>query len=209
MIQITLIRHAPTAYNKNGIFMGDTDLPITDEGAEMAKKLSLKIGKQKYSKYFCSTLSRTIDTARLIFPDADFIADECLKERGLGKWAGMPKQHIRNAIPEAFLKSGLMNPFFTPPDGEPLLQFFERVSSFLIRIISYGPNQNILLVTHHGVIRVIRVMVERRPLIDIFSELELALKPRIYGSVDISPKMIHKQAADIANDALKWSTDGK
>ncbi len=202
MIQITLIRHAPTTYNLNNIFMGDQDIPISDVGADMAQKLRLAIGEKTYARYYCSPLIRTIDTARLIFPDAEFIIDACLKERGLGQWAGKSKQEIRNIFPKAFLESGPINPYFTPPDGEPLLHFLKRVSSFLSRIIDCKSNQNILIITHHGVIRVIRCLFEKRPLVDIFSELEPALKPRTYKLVDISSQMIQKRAEAIANKAL-------
>ncbi len=173
--------------------MGDLNIPITSEGAELAKKLGDSLRGNVFSEYFCSPLIRTKETAKLVFPGIKIVVEDKIKERSLGIWTGQSKKKIREQYPEAFLKSGPMNPFYTPPEGELFGKFIERVASFLISIISVDSNRKIVTITHNGVIRLLRCLIEMRPMEEIFSEWEPVLKPRIYELDRITLSDIHEQ----------------
>src|SRR5689334_1561108 len=131
MPTLTLIRHAPTVSNDSGIFMGSLDIPSPEESLRAAYELGLMLAHTEFTRYYSSPMVRARQSAEAIFPNAPVIYDSNLIERGLGLWGGKTKAAIRVEYPTAFYPSGTMNPFFTPPDGEPLQHVIDRVKTFL------------------------------------------------------------------------------
>ena len=180
MPTLTLIRHAPTASNEQGIFMGTLDLPVGEQGLVAARTAGLVLASTKFTRYYSSPLLRARQTAECLFKNVPITFDERLIERGLGKWQNQSKGQVRKDYPEAFFSSGTMNPFFKPPDGEALEDVLSRVQSFLRNILSLDENDNVVVVTHNGILRVIRCWLEVKPLEEIFTASEPYLEPRSY-----------------------------
>ncbi len=68
MYKLVLIRHGQSVYNKEKIFCGWTDVDLTEQGIEEAKKAGQNLKKNGYSfdVAFCSVLSRAIKTLDLV-----------------------------------------------------------------------------------------------------------------------------------------------
>lgn len=180
MLELTLIRHAPTSFNRNGIFMGTLDVPLEQETIQLLQHSSLKT--REYDLYFSSPLLRAYDTAINIFPNKLIQTDYLLQEKNLGMWSGLNKEKVRQTYPSAFLETGKLNPFFTPIEGEKIQDMVTRVRSFLDKIQSLylseeRENLKVVGVTHNGVIRIIRHIIQNENLESFFQASEPHLTP--------------------------------
>lgn len=175
---LTIIRHAPTEYNRKGIFMGTKDIPVTDFDESIFAKL-------RENEYVCaapvlysSPLLRACDTARTITNGVKTIVeDNRLIERCLGEWQGVPKELVQAQYPDGFI-NGKMDFYFTPPGGEDYKTLVLRVASFITeRCLE---NNNIVIVTHNGVFRVMKSLLTGQKLSDVFAEFEPYLTPQTF-----------------------------
>ena len=82
-MKLHLIRHAESEANAAADLDNPTyyyDAKITSRGKEQAKKLHDKIKHINFDKYFCSPLTRTLETFSIIFPNKKPIIDPLLRE---------------------------------------------------------------------------------------------------------------------------------
>lgn len=175
---LTIIRHAPTEYNLKGIFMGTKDIPVT----YFDETIFAKIRENEYvcaaSFLYTSPLLRAYDTARTIANGAKTIAeDNRLIERCLGEWQGVPKELVQAQYPDGFI-NGKMDFYFTPPGGEDYETLVLRVASFITERCM--ENDNLVIVTHNGVFRVMKSLLTGQKLSDVFSEFEPYLTPQTF-----------------------------
>ena len=179
MSTLVLIRHAATVLVEAKIFTGQLDVPISEQGARAAHTLGSQLEKSRFTGFVSSPMIRARQTMACLFPDVQVLINDDLRERSLGQWAGEPKCVIRSKQPEAFLHSGIMDPLFTPPGGESICELFTRTARFIMQIDA-DESQCLLVVTHNGVIRALRGLLEARAIGDIFNESEPCLVPREY-----------------------------
>lgn len=156
-MKIVLLRHAETTLNNSGKFCGRTDCDITENGKITTAKLAnIEPFLSGFTAMYVSPLKRTAQTLMAIYPKCEYIVDERLIEISLGLWEGLEKTSVNQSDRKAFLKG-----LYTPPNAE------ETHKDVVNRIISlfrelnnsYEDSDNILLVTHNGVIRTIKQLL--------------------------------------------------
>lgn len=182
---MTIIRHAPTEYNIKGIFMGTKDIPVTDFDESIFAKIRLNEYICPSPVLYASPLLRAYATARTIANGEKMVvADNRLIERCLGSWQGMPKENVQAQYPNGFI-NGKMDFYFTPPGGEDYEKLVLRVASFITERCS--ENDNLVIVTHNGVFRVMKSLLTGQKLSDVFSEFEPYLTPQTFV---ITPELL-------------------
>lgn len=189
--RVTIIRHAPTEYNRRSIFMGTKDIPadLIDERSICEAKKYIK--DAAYSAVFTSPLKRAAETAdKIIGGNYQIVKDDRLIERCLGDWEGLKKKEVQSRYPEAF-SNGVMDFYFTPPNGEPYEKMVLRISEFLLETCI--EKSNILLFTHNGVFRVMKSLLTGAKLSSVFEESEPFLAPKTFA---ISKRLLSTIAAD-------------
>lgn len=140
-MKVYFVRHAESTYNKNGIFQGQANCPLSKKG--LADTLErAKSFPQDFDVCFCSPLDRAKNTAELLVPDINVIYDVRLKERGLGEY--------ENTIITSEKRQLLSRQI--PLNGETFCEFDFRITSFLEMIKKNYDNKKVLVVTHGGVI---------------------------------------------------------
>ena len=139
---IYIVRHGQTDYNKEGRYGGRIDSDLNEEGIREANLLKEELSNISFDLVFCSPLTRTHHTAKII-TNHDIIFDERLLERDNGKLDGMLKKDVPKDID--------FNSEDNPYGIESIKHFRNRVDSFLNDITSKYPDKNILVVTHAGV----------------------------------------------------------
>jgi len=72
-----------------------------------------------------------------------------------GSWEGKTHQQVKEATPEAFRKFYEDPVYCRPPNAERLETFYMRVDEALDQVFDLYNNQNILLISHAGVMRCI------------------------------------------------------
>jgi len=149
-----LIRHGETEQNKTGILMGSTDTPLNDHGRLQAASLRERINALQVDSIFASPLSRTVETATLVFgEDAPIITDTSLQEFHFGDWEGMHFSEIAKQYPDIW-QMWLTDWEQTQiPGGEVFAAFKHRVISVVEEIVRFNAGKRVAVVSHGGCIR--------------------------------------------------------
>lgn len=164
MVTIIAVRHAPTAANVAGVLTGHADIPLADPGIPV-QLLNLA----DVERCYCSPLLRAVQTAELLLPQLPITLEPRLTERGLGDWEGQEVVALRRTHPAAFLPTGRLDPRFTPPGAEETADFASRVKSFLDDI-ERRPAARIVLITHAGVVCLLRHLLDSTDLVTACSD---------------------------------------
>lgn len=158
--------------------MGIDDTPCDTQELE---KSSIRFAGIEDCTLYCSPLQRAIVSAEYMFPHSSMIIDQRLIEKNLGDWSGLSKEDLRKTTPEAFLVSGHLNPLFIPPNGESFEELKDRSFFFLKDIIAMQKeviqDKRIFVMTHNGVIRTMRCIIEGLEPFDFFKSSEVFLNP--------------------------------
>ena len=147
---IYIARHGQTEWNERDLIIGRTDLPLTDKGRQQAAELAKLVRSTNISKIICSPLHRALETAQIVGAECHkpVETDSRLIELDYGDYEGTSK-HQPDFI------NYRRNPACHYPHGESQFQAAVRVYALLDDIISHYANDNILLVTHNGICRII------------------------------------------------------
>ncbi|MGI5191449.1 histidine phosphatase family protein [Promicromonospora sp. CA-289599] len=152
--EILLVRHARTQSNSSGTFMGQRDLPASDEGLRAARDLLAdKAEAWHVTHLYSSPLLRARQTAELLTTALPIRLDDRLLERNLGVWEGRTKAEVRESDPQAVSEFGWIDARHTPIRGESLDEMCDRIGSFLDEIQRLEPGSVPMVVTHNGWIR--------------------------------------------------------
>lgn len=87
MTIIGFVRHGVTAWNKEGRAQGSSDVPLDEEGIEMAERVADRLSKEQWDVIYTSHLLRAKKTAEIIaekMPGVELVEDARLREIGGG-----------------------------------------------------------------------------------------------------------------------------
>jgi len=150
--RVFLIRHGATEWSVTGQHTGRTDLPLTDDGRDQAKRLASRLAGQEFALVLVSPLIRATETARLIgfaIGEKDSVAevDPDLIEWDYGAYDGRTAVDIRRE-----------RPGWTPweggyPGGETLDELAARADRVVARARAAGGD--VALVAHGHILRVV------------------------------------------------------
>jgi len=149
-VELILVRHGQTDWNKDGIMQGQTDIPLNGNGQESAAKLAAKIRDEKFDLIITSPLKRTSETAKLLNSyQVPIIEDDRLKERSYGRFEGLKTEEILKAHSEikTFQVNG-SNYWIDVPTAETYGQLKARVMDFLGEAKKKYQGKKILVVSH-------------------------------------------------------------
>jgi probable phosphoglycerate mutase len=97
--QVVLVRHARTEWSITGRHTGRTDIPLTEEGREVARRLREPLARWTFTHVFSSPLSRARETCELAgLGDRAQLRDELL-EWDYGRYEGITTPQIREERP--------------------------------------------------------------------------------------------------------------
>lgn len=151
---IYFIRHGESEANVKKVFAGQKDdTPITEEGRQQAKATAQEIIKEglKIDKIYSSPLKRAYETAEIIakeigFDTSNIITESRIIEYDMGSLSGTPWHTISSTI------------LVGAENAEDPEMFRSRVCS-CVEELSKLP-ENILLVSHAGVGRILETVKE-------------------------------------------------
>jgi len=96
--EIWLGRHGETEWTIGGRHTGTTDIPLTDQGREQARRLGESFAGVEFGLVLSSPMSRAADTARLAGLEATL--DDRLVEWDYGNYEGRTTAEIKRERPE-------------------------------------------------------------------------------------------------------------
>lgn len=157
MIKLHLVRHAETIWHADNKYAGHTDVPLTELGHFQAKELIKWVREINPRAIYSSDLIRAIDTAH---PLADALGmeikmDKRLREVNFGEIEGLTQFEMKEKYPELYENYLITPANVQMPGGESGKIALDRAWPAVIEIINQYTNQDIILVSHGTLIRLI------------------------------------------------------
>jgi broad specificity phosphatase PhoE len=156
--RLLLVRHGQTAWNAEGLWQGHQGPGLTDEGRAQADRLGRAIraeANDAWTKVIASDLARAHQTASTV---AEFLSlpvevDIRLRELDVGAWSGLSRDEIARRDPDVLDAFERGEPSIRPGGGESRIEIRERAHAFVSDLVNRYSGENVIVVTHLGVIR--------------------------------------------------------
>ncbi|MCL5968090.1 MAG: histidine phosphatase family protein [Betaproteobacteria bacterium] len=152
--RILAIRHGETAWNRDNRIQGQLDIELNMTGRWQAERTAEALRGEALGAVYSSDLSRAADTAAAI-ARAQGLSTQLhagLRERHFGVCQGSRWSELETTQPELTALWRRRVPDFAPPGGESLLMLRQRVLQALEDVAVAHLGQQIVVVTHGGVL---------------------------------------------------------
>lgn len=146
-MELFLVRHGETAWNKERRYYGHSDVPLSEKGISQAKELGHYFHRMDFDKVIVSPLVRAMDTAKEL-TDHAFTVEERLMEQNFGRFEGKTYQELEELFPEELTCWNQDYQEYCLPEGESFRMVRERVEDFLNDL--WKEEGKVLLVAHKG-----------------------------------------------------------
>ena len=169
--RIYLIRHGQVAGFDQARYNGQTDVALTDLGVEQYHVMKERLADKKISACYSSDLSRCAIGADIICSQYGIepVKRRELRELNVGLWEGMTWQEIQSKWPNQWQArlADLVN--YRVPQGENPLDVQARLLPVIREIVQRHCGQEILVVGHGGVNRIVLLDAIGAPLSAMFN----------------------------------------
>ena len=157
MTRILLIRHGQTEWNRQEIFRGRADIPLSEEGIRQAQALADRLSDERIAAVYSSPLVRAYATAERV-ANAHGLQPQPvhpLTDIDYGAWEGHQHQQVEELYPDLYVR-WLTKPHLAhPPGGETLAQVRRRATPALDGIAAAHRQAAIVVVSHRVVNKLI------------------------------------------------------
>lgn len=154
MTLLALIRHGPTAWNREKRNQGRTDIPLDAEGRAAVTRWRLP-AELAGARVLASPLARAVETALLLAGHPPVIEPRMI-EMDWGAWEGRTTEELRATLGPAMQANEDRGLDFQPPDGESPRDVQNRLKPWLAEIAARG--EPTVAVAHNGVIRAVTAL---------------------------------------------------
>ena len=152
-----LVRHGQTESSARLAYSGRSDIALTTEGREQARRAAEQLADAGIDAVFSSPLSRARDTAQAIAEatGAPLTVDERLTEIDYGRFEGVDRAGARELVGRAF-EDWRADPFGAPVPGmESLPDALERARAATADVLAAARRPAI--VGHQGILRIVLI----------------------------------------------------
>ena len=179
--RLYLVRHGELVTSHEWRYVGHMDVALNDKGRAQIARLARRLSMEKIDTLLSSDLMRTVESAGIIGRAIGLepAADPAFREIHLGRWEGFTREEIIERFPQEFDLRSLDIAGYRIQGGESFADMRDRVLPKLTALLEQYRGNNILLVAHGGVNRVILCHA---------LGLDLKMVPRIdqaYGCLNI------------------------
>lgn len=189
--RLLLARHGESEGNRQGIFTGWLDLPLTARGRDEASEAGrrLRDGGLTVGAAFTSTLVRAQTSCALMLAAAGLgelvpKSSAALNERDYGDLAGMSKEAARDRWGPAQVQEWRRSYAVAPPGGESLRDAAARVLPYYIRhVLPAAMSGGALIVAHGNSLRAIVMALDGLTVTEV-EQLEIGTSEIIVYNLD-------------------------
>ena len=155
MDTLLCIRHAQSTMNAAGLWQGQANPPLSEEGREQAHVLGERLAGESLSVLVASDLRRARETAEIAGRSLGIATrlEPGLRELDVGDWSGLARDEIARRWPEDFDRFRAGDLDVRAGGGETRRELRERVVAALRSLQQIYRGGRIAVVTHLGVIR--------------------------------------------------------
>jgi alpha-ribazole phosphatase len=169
--RIYLIRHGEVEGAATPRYNGQVDVPLSPRGRDQYQAMAQRLAGEKITACYSSDLIRCAWGAGLIAPcfGIEPQLTSALRELNIGDWEGMTWQELMTRYPSEWQArlDDIVN--FRVPNGENLLDVEARAIPKIRQIVAAHPGEELLVVGHGGVNRVILLNALGAPLSALFN----------------------------------------
>ena len=157
MTLIYLIRHGQTAWNKEEIFRGRTDVPLDETGLRQGELAGEYFKGIEIHGIYSSPLARAWQTAQKIASLHSLQVQplEGIIDMSFGKWEGHPHEEIKKMDPETYRLWREEPHRARLPGGESLEEVRVRAMAAVEEVIQSNSGKTLVLVSHRVVNKVL------------------------------------------------------
>lgn len=153
-MRLWLIRHGETEANVAGLYSGHTPTPLTPKGLAQAQILGKLLSEVPFDRVLCSALERAQQTAGRVLERREITIETTplLNEMFFGDWEMRHHRDLTREDPQNYAAwcNDWQNAI--PTNGEGFQAFSARIEQVIAHLADIKDQQNILLVSHQGVL---------------------------------------------------------
>lgn len=176
-MNVYLMRHGETDYNKQGLIQGTLDIPLNENGLELARltRAGFDAEQLDFDICYCSPLIRAKQTADILLQGTDtpILYDSRICEMNFAEGEGVKLKDISIKPELANIDALFHNPpaYRATDKGESYEALFERVQNFLEQEIYPKEDKynNILICCHGGIIRAFLAFMKKLDLSEFWN----------------------------------------
>ena len=154
-MELILVRHGETIWNREGRVQGFSDIDLSDVGVQQARQLALSLKDAPILAIYSSPLIRAQSTARIIneYHHAPLYIEPGLMEMDQGDFEGLTFQELM-ACEKDFLQKWMSDPASVQmPNGESFIELQGRAWKVIEGIVAQSGSA--LVVSHNFTIAAI------------------------------------------------------
>jgi broad specificity phosphatase PhoE len=157
MTSIYLVRHGQTAWNKEEIFRGRTDISLDETGLREAALAGGYLREKKIDTIYSSPLARAKETAEKIAQFHNLRVQPLMGiiDMSFGSWEGRPIDDVKKKEGEFYRQWREAPHLLRIPGGETLDEVRQRSMAVLEEVVRSHSGKTVALVSHRVVNKVI------------------------------------------------------
>jgi probable phosphoglycerate mutase len=155
--EVLIIRHGETAWNREEVFRGRADVPLSERGHKQAQLLAEALRNAGIEAVYSSPLVRATATAA---PLAELLALQVVTEGRLidmsfGEWEGRARTELEQAEPQLYRTWHEAPKQFRAPGGECLSEVLARAWPTFEEIAQRHDSGRVAIVSHRVVCKLL------------------------------------------------------
>ncbi|MFA5515733.1 MAG: alpha-ribazole phosphatase [Desulfuromonadales bacterium] len=155
--RIYLVRHGQVEGHQEKRYNGQTDVALTALGMQQYAALTERLREKRIGAIYSSDLSRCVIGSRMLAAPHRLQPVPCpaLRELNMGQWEGTVWRDLKRLYPEQWQARLDDVVHYRAPGGENLLDVLDRVRPQIRRIVADHQGEDVVVVAHGGVNRLI------------------------------------------------------
>ena len=169
--RIYLVRHGQVEGFGNKRYNGQSDVALTSLGRQQSEALGKRLAERPLAAVYSSDLSRCVYAAHCLAAPQSLQPRmlSALRELHIGDWEGRTWQELQELYPEQWQARLNDLVHYRVPGGESLADMAQRVRPAVQNILASHREEDVALVGHGGVNRVILLDAIGAPLTQMFA----------------------------------------
>jgi broad specificity phosphatase PhoE len=157
MTNVYLVRHGQTAWNKEEIFRGRTDVPLNEAGLKEASLAAEYFRETEIQAIYSSPLSRAWQTAGKIAEVVrrEVVSLDGINDMSFGTWEGQSLRNVQKNDSERYNQWRDAPHLVKIPGGETLEEIRVRAMAALEEVIRSHAGRSVILVSHRVINKVL------------------------------------------------------
>lgn len=155
MVKLYIVRHGQSVANVNNVFLGQTDMDLTELGFEQARLTANYLKDIPVDKIYSSDLIRAYhtaeQTAKLL--DMPIIVDKGLREIDGGLWEGLPFTELWEKYYDSMVTFTTDIGVSKVDGGESVEELYYRFNGTVEKIAKENDGKTLFIFSHAGCLR--------------------------------------------------------